>query len=909
MMSIALMLILVVGHYWASYENKKYRTEYNQVKKELVEYQKELVKREVIRTLNYVTYMRSLSQERMMNSLTNRVNTAWNIANSLYKNNRGQMSDDQIKKLIKDALRVYNTGDSEDYIFIFGLDGTSVLQPRNPQREGLSALQIKDSLGNYMVKREVELMKEVDKGFITYYTHSKTDPSDSAIYRYSYLKKFAPFGWYFGSKEYLSDFEKTLKEDVLNRVSKIRFDSEGYIFIQGFDNEPIMTNGYIINDNKAKFSMVDVSERQKVSDLAKKGGGFIEYKINRNSVYGKELKIAYVHPITEWNWIVGAGFYTKDVDQIIKAKGDEIARQKSKTITIISLALFAILLIGYILTKLLINKIKKGFNKFTKFFVAASSDYRLIDVQELSSPEFISLGRSANKMLTDLEATRNALEKEHSLLRSVMNSIPDMVFFKDTVGKYIGCNEAFAKYIGISEEELIGKTDHELFSKEAADFYYNNDKKILSDGQPLRNEEWSTLPNGKKCLFETLKVLCHDSSGNIQGIICISRDMTEREIIQKKYIEAKEKAEESDRLKTAFLANMSHEIRTPMNSIVGFSNLIAEGGLSKEEQTEYVGHIDTAINNLLNIINDIIDIAKIEAGQLSIKPEYVDLANLMEEQYLSAQEYRKRLMKDKIKIKYSIDSQLYGNKLLVDPYRLTQVLTNLINNAIKFTNVGEIVFGSELRDGNVFFYVKDTGIGISEEEQQVIFKRFRQVGEGATSHKMGGTGLGLAISKHIVELMNGNINVYSEKGNGSYFTFEIPYYPHQTETESVHDLVKKDWKDKVILIIEGDDLSFNYVKAVFATTKAKIMRAQNLKDASAICNDTKIDLIYAEMDNSGNQLEEFLGEIKKNNVNIPIVAQIGALSTSVNNFTYDVIIEKPVKYHLLLKSIAPYLNN
>jgi response regulator RpfG family c-di-GMP phosphodiesterase len=174
---------------------------------------------------------------------------------------------------------------------------------------------------------------------------------------------------------------------------------------------------------------------------------------------------------------------------------------------------------------------------------------------------------------------------------------------------------------------------------------------------------------------------------------------------------------------------------------------------------------------------------------------------------------------------------------------------------------------------------------------------------------MGGTGLGLAISKHIVELMNGNINVYSEKGNGSYFTFEIPYYPHQTETESVHDLVKKDWKDKVILIIEGDDLSFNYVKAVFATTKAKIMRAQNLKDASAICNDTKIDLIYAEMDNSGNQLEEFLGEIKKNNVNIPIVAQIGALSTSVNNFTYDVIIEKPVKYHLLLKSIAPYLNN
>lgn len=908
MMSIALMLIGVVGHYWASYENRKYRTEYNQIKRELIEYQKELVKREVKRTLNYVTYMRSLSQDRMMSNLTTRVNTAWDIANNIYKENNEKLPDHQIKKLIKDALRVYDGG-NEDYVFIYTLEGISVMQPRNPDREGQSAFSIKDSLGNYMVQREVDLMKEVDKGFISYYTKRKDNPNDSVIYRLSYIRKFAPFGWYIGSKEYLADFENKLKEDVLSRVSKIRFDSDGYIFIQGFNNSPIMTNGSVYREQGGDFKPVKLHERQKVTDLARKGGGFVEYQINRNEVYGRELKISYVEPINEWQWIIGAGFYSNDIDETIKIKGAELENQRTKTIAVIICALLAILMVGYLLTKLLVNKIKRGFNKFITFFVAASSNYQLINESELNSPEFLSLGRSVNKMLIDLAATRNALEKEHSLLRSVMNSIPDMVFFKDVESRYMGCNEAFTKYLGITEEELLGKTDYQLFTKESAEFYSNNDKKILEDGIPIRNEEEVTLPNGTKRILDTVKVLCHDSNGNIQGIICISRDITEKEIIQKKYIEAKEKAEESDRLKTAFLANMSHEIRTPMNSIVGFSNLIAEGGLSKEEQVEYVGHIDTAINNLLNIINDIIDIAKIEAGQLSIKPEYVNLPKLMDDQFMSALEYKKKLFKDKIELKYEIDENLRQSRILVDPFRLNQVLTNLVNNSLKFTISGEVVFGCELRKNHIFFFVKDTGVGISENDQQLLFRRFRQVGESTSGGKMGGTGLGLAISKHIVELMHGEISVTSQKGTGSLFTFTIPYYPEQ-ESDSTKELFNEDWADKVILIIEDDDLSFNYLKASMAGTKARILRAKDIDEANNLFkNNQTVNLIYAEFKNDA-KIKSFLHELKSKHDSLPVILQIGG--PDQNGFSKeicDVVIEKPVQYHLLLRTIAPFLNN
>lgn len=910
MLSIALMLIIVVGHYWASYENKKYKAEYNQIKNDLLEYQKQLVKREVERTLNYVTYMRSLSRERMMNNLTNRVNTAWDIANHIYTVNKGHKSDEEIRKLITDALRVFKTGDNKDYIFIFSLDGQSVLQPMNPDREGKSALTMSDSLGNYMVRREIELMKEVDKGFITYYHRTGEPGGDSSVYRYSFIKKFKPFGWYLGSKEYLSDFESDLKADVLNRVSKIRFESDGYIFIEEFNTNVLLSNGTIYRDKSTPFTAVELNDRKSIANLAQKGGGFINYRIDRNSNNKKEQKISYVEPINEWNWVIGAGFYTKDVDNIIKEKGAQLEKQRIKTIELISVSLLIILILGYVLTKFLVNKIKRGFLKFDNFFKEASTNYTPINVEELFTPEFISLGQAANKMLVDLSITRKALEKEHSLLRSVMNSIPDLVFFKDVESRYIGCNEAFCNYLGITDNELIGKTDFELFTLEQANFYYTNDQKILNDGVPIRNEEWTVLPNGTRCLFDTVKVLCHDRTGSILGILCISRDITEREIIQKKYIEAKEKAEEADKLKTAFLANMSHEIRTPMNSIVGFSNLIAEGGLTKEEQKEYVGHIDTAINNLLNLINDIIDIAKIEAGQLSIKPEYFSLSKLMDDQFIAASEYRKKLGKEHIGLKYSIGSDLSKLKILADPYRLNQVLTNLVNNAIKFTNQGEISFGCELKDNEITFVVKDSGIGISEKDQQLLFRRFRQVGEDS-GYKMGGTGLGLAISRHIIDLMNGEISVRSEKGKGSAFTFSVPFYPLHEGSDKRSSITSSSWKEKVILVIEREEASFNYLKAVFSTTGARIIRSQTAKEAlNLLKNAERIDLIYTDINPEDKHMKEFINNVRLTATGTPVVAQVlVGRESEAELLECDTIIAKPVKYHLLLEVIAPYMKN
>lgn len=906
MIVVVLLLLLSVGSYWLLYENNKYKEEYFEIQTESLEYQKILIKREVQRTKDYIDYVRSTSHSKLMDRLSRRVDLGWEIANSIYNTYSGKKPDAEIKQMILNALRPYSLGQDREFVFIYTLSGEGVLLPQNSEKEGSSALTFKDSLGNYMVRKEVSFMKEVDKGFLSYYTKSKHG-SDSSIYRTTYLRKFEPLNWYLGSKEYLSDFEERIKREVLDRSSSIKFNNDGYIFIQNSEGIPILSNGAILAKNMPEAVTFALQERLKIAEAVKKGGSYVEYHYHRPGLMGYEPKIAYVEYFEDWDWLIGAGFYTKDINEQIHEQRMILKDERIKTLTKIGLSILTIFLIAFFLINRTVKRFDMGIARFERFFKEASNSFKSINVDELYSPEFRFLATAANNMIDEIKDVKLALEKEQSLLISVINSIPDMIFFKDVDGKYIGCNKAFEEYLGEPQERILGKTDYDLFPLELAEFYSSNDKKILKLKTTVRNEEWNTLPNGEKRLFDTVKVLTYNRNNEIKGILCISRDITEKDLIQKKYIEAKEKAEEADRLKTAFLANMSHEIRTPMNSIVGFSNLIAEGGLTSAEQKEYVGYIDVAANSLLNLINDIIDIAKIEAGQLTIKPQYSELEKMMENVFQLTSEFKRKGIKTDLTLSYSLDEELKNKKTLIDPYRLSQVLTNLITNAIKFTYSGTIEFTCQLVENNLLFTVKDTGVGITQEDQKIIFNRFRQVGENLDNRK-GGTGLGLAISKHIVDLMMGKIWVESEKNKGSVFSFEIPYFPLIEETKKKQLLHPNRWNNKIVLVIEQENASFNYLRAIITGSGAKVLRSSNASEAVEVLKESKmVDLIYTDYSGADDDIKHLMQEIKKKNPKLPVIIQTSSKAFNTEGEYWDSVITKPVKYHLLLESLEEFI--
>ncbi len=277
-------------------------------------------------------------------------------------------------------------------------------------------------------------------------------------------------------------------------------------------------------------------------------------------------------------------------------------------------------------------------------------------------------------------------------------------------------------------------------------------------------------------ILERGKVIERTERGEPAKIIGIHSNINERKKLEENLRLAKEKAEESDRLKSAFLANMSHEIRTPMNGIIGFADLLGKENLTVEKRDKYIKVIKNSAAQLLQIINDVLDISKIEAGLMTITPAMFNVNALMDELKLIFEqqltEKNKSIMLVKLKCKKELDDDKAN--IYSDRFRIQQVLSNLLSNAIKFTEKGSIEFGYSLQNNQILFYVKDTGIGIDSEHQQVIFERFRQV-DIETSRKYGGTGLGLSIAKGLVELLGGSIWLESELGKGSTFYFSIPY--------------------------------------------------------------------------------------------------------------------------------------
>ena len=360
----------------------------------------------------------------------------------------------------------------------------------------------------------------------------------------------------------------------------------------------------------------------------------------------------------------------------------------------------------------------------------------------------------------------NELKELNRLMEAILDNIPVYLFVKDPNDefRYLYWNQSFVKHSGIPASQVIGKTDFEIFPNPAdAAHFQRDDLELLKRGElPPFEEEYSVV-TGQKRIVNTVKMLVPVEERKLPLLMGISWDITERKVIETELLEAKVKAEQSDQLKTAFLANMSHEIRTPLNAIVGFAKILPE--ITDEmERASIINIIDTNSDQLLMLINDILDLSKIEAGTI----EFVDIpANLTD---LCQNIYCTLIEKTAPGVQLVFEGAFDNLLTLCDPGRLSQVIVNLITNAIKFTKEGFIRYGYRLREDRVEFYVADTGLGIPEDKLSTIFTRFTKL-----NSFIAGTGLGLAICRMIVERQHGKIWAESKLGEGSIFRFNFPY--------------------------------------------------------------------------------------------------------------------------------------
>lgn len=539
------------------------------------------------------------------------------------------------------------------------------------------------------------------------------------------------------------------------------------------------------------------------------------------------------------------------------------------------------------------------------------ADNSYIDVEVFSSRIDIGGKQYLHSIVHDITEKKKAEEKI-KLLNQAVESSSVSVIITDAKGRIIYTNPYFTELTGYLPGEVLGKNPRLLKSGLQSNKFYQELWTTILSGNTWVGELQNKKKNGEIFWERVVISPITTTDGTMTHFVAIQEDISERKRMLEELAAAKEKAEESSRLKSAFLANMSHEIRTPMNSIIGFMELLKRPGLSTEKRDEFIDVINKSGERLLNTINDIIEISKIEAGATEINITEVSITDILKDQYnLFLPQFEKK----GIQLKINVQLKKEKTVLLTDKIKLESVLSNLVSNALKFTHDGCVELGCYINsDNNVIFYVKDTGIGIPEEKIDAIFEIFVQADLNIT-RPYEGSGLGLSISKAYVEMLGGKIWVQSKVGKGSTFFFSLPFRKTDSDRlkenkpeNHLHPLLNKKLK---ILIAEDDQISLNFLEEALSDSNITLITARNGEEAvKAAQENPDISLILMDIKMPVLDGLSATRMIRKFNRKVPIIAETAyaladdakkALSAGCNDY-----ISKPINQNELLKMVKKY---
>jgi PAS domain S-box-containing protein len=529
--------------------------------------------------------------------------------------------------------------------------------------------------------------------------------------------------------------------------------------------------------------------------------------------------------------------------------------------------------------------------------------------------KIIGLGEQSlhKSYFPELQEKIDRLQASQKNLQTLINSMSDAIIIHDLEGRILSLNEQ-AKFIFNIDEREAGK--YTIFDVTSPRQQVSGLKQIwetVSENTPKIIECIGLQLETKKEL--DLQVSISPTLWNEQpAIVAVIRDFSERKKYEQDLLRAKERAEEANRLKTEFLNNMSHEIRTPMNGIIGFADLLGVPDLNQEQRLYYSRIVQNSSHQLLRIIDDILEISTLETKQISLNEEVFCLNDFLMELF-SVFNLKAKERSLPIYVKKALDQS--RSQIVTDKVKLNKILSNLLENALKFTNEGFIEMGYQLDGDQLEMYVRDTGIGIGVANQERIFERFSQAAKEVSS-KHGGLGLGLSISKENAQLLGGDIRVESEIGKGSVFYVTIPYQPALKSTSlfasDLNQVKDHENNQKVILVAEDEEINYFYIEALFEKNKdlkVHLLHAKNGQEAVDIClSNGAVDLVLMDIKMPVMNGLDATAKIKSALPGLPIIAQTAYSTDSDRELALqhgcDDFISKPIDKDKLFELVQLY---
>lgn len=673
------ILLLVLGYFWFQTEKRAMQQGYVAFDTEHIAAQKEVIRNEVQNVIDFISYSQSLTEKRVRDDIRSRVYEVHDMLTHLYELNKGHHTIPEIEVLTREALRPIRFNKGRGYFFMTRLDGLELLFADRPELEGTNIRFMTDMKGKRVIQDMIDIVRNKGEGFYSY-TWTKPRHEGSDFRKIAFVKYFEPLNCFIGTGEYIDDTEATIRDEVRDRIDKIRFGNDGYIFILNSDGTMVShINPDLIGENLMEFT--DPEGFQVIAGIIRTAqapeGGFIRYMWDKPSVGTQVQKLSYARRYPQWDWVIGAGIYLDDMEAVLNEAKAKLTDRAASEFQLMGFLFVMLLLLLLTISLFLSKRISGSLKTFDDFFNRAVTHHEKIDVSELTFEEFQILAARANVMVNDMAKAR---------------------------------------------EEL-------------AELNQNLEKQVLERTAEL--------------------------------------ERANRELVK------------LDEMKSTFISTVSHELRTPLTSVLGFTKLIGRDirryllPVTEEDHTlrqktdrilDNLSIMEDEGTRLTRLINDILDISKIESGRMEWRRDPVRIKDCigMAVNSLSGQ----LDSKPAISLEQYIEPDL--PTILCDADKVTQVIINLAGNALKFMDHGTVRIEASAASGGVQVLVRDQGPGISPEDQTVIFGRFRQGHNDTVTDKPSGTGLGLAISKQIIRHYNGRIWVESEPGKGSCFGFFLP---------------------------------------------------------------------------------------------------------------------------------------
>ncbi len=765
---------------------EKLRTEY-------VAQQKEMVKREVLRVVDTIDYHRSLRQQKTRDIVRERVDEAWAIAQNIFQQNKSIKTPAEIEKMILDALRPVRFARETGYYFITRLDGVAVLFADKPELEGINLLKVQDSNGKFVVRDMIDISKKAGEGFYKY-LWTKPKVKGNFYQKIAFIKKFAPYNWFIGAGLYVDDVESETKQGLLDEISRVRFGKSGYVFINRFNGDALLTNGKVVKETIKLWELTGGGERVKsffeneLVAAAKPDGDYIEYEWGKlNDLKQSRPKISFVCGVPAWNWLVGAGFYVDNVEADI-AKMHTVLSQNFRRGLLNKVLIAGVIVVFFILLLHFINRrFIREFDLFATFLRQAVSGGLEIDRGKIRFQELFNVAGDANIMLRE----KNAAQERWRELAIVVEQVEEGIAIVDLEGTLRYVNYAWALMHGYqSDAELVGCSLKIFHSPEQVTVDVKKfNERVLKKGFHVgevghMRKDGTTFPTWMSV------TLIKNKEGEPYAYAALVQNITERK-------EAEDELLKLRKLDSVGIlaGGIAHDFNNLLTGLFGNIELARRHIDNDHKAYKYLETAGQSLENAAGLTKQLLTFAK---GGDPVK-EIISIGTLVSEAA------RFSLRGSSLKLDINIVADLWP--IEADKGQLSQVIGNLVINAQQamsgggtITVVAENVMNEEAT--LVQISVRDEGCGIAPDDLGRIFDPY-------FSTKPKGSGLGLASVYSIIKKHNGTIKVASKLNEGTVFTMQFPALLDYPETV-VEELAGADCNTGTsgvrVLVLDDEDV-------------------------------------------------------------------------------------------------------